>query len=120
MDEAEYIEVKVPESGFLIAGDFNSQSQSWGYILDKREDIETWQDENHLILVNDPTDPPTLYLRRWHTTTKPDLALCTDDIHKNLSRTVLDQLGGSNHRPVLLTITGSTTPEPLQHARWNH
>ncbi|PVD38981.1 hypothetical protein C0Q70_01606 [Pomacea canaliculata] len=149
MDEAEYIEVKVtitnsilhvinyycpsdkmlsldtiqvPDSGFLIAGDFNSQSQSWGYnILDKRgEDIETWQDENHLILVNDPTDPPTFYSRRWHTTTKLDLALCTDDIHKNLSRTVLDQLGGSDHRPVLLTITGNTTPEPPQHARWNH
>ncbi|PVD24868.1 hypothetical protein C0Q70_15357 [Pomacea canaliculata] len=118
MDEAEYIEVK---SGFLIAGDFNSQSQSWGYnILDKRgEDIETWQDENHLILVNDPTDPPTFYSRRWHTT-KPDLALCTDDIHKNLSRKVLDQLGGSDHRPVLLTITRCTTPEPPQHARWNH
>nr|KAG5700820.1 hypothetical protein BaRGS_024206 [Batillaria attramentaria] len=141
MEEAEYVEVKirtkdsdisivnyycpndkmlsldtiqVPDRGFLITGDFNSQSQSWGYnTLDKRgEEIEDWQDENHLILVNDPTDPPTFYSRRWHTTTTPDLALCTEDIHKNISRTVTAQLGGSDHRPVLLTISGST-PAPV-------
>nr|KAG5710141.1 hypothetical protein BaRGS_006660 [Batillaria attramentaria] len=148
MEEAEYVEVKirtkdsdisivnyycpndkmlsldtiqVPDRGFLITGDFNSQSQSWGYnTLDKRgEEIEDWQDENHLILVNDPTDPPTFYSRRWHTTTTPDLALCTEDIHKNISRTVTAQLGGSDHRPVLLTISGSTS-DPPQQPRWNY
>ena len=133
MEEAEYLEVKVtikdsnitiinfycpndkklsldtiqiPDSNFIIAGDFNSQSQSWGYkTLDKRgEAIEDWQDKHHLILVNDPTDTPTFYSRRWHTTTTPDLAFCTDDVHKNISRKVCDQLGGSDHRPVVLPI----------------
>ena len=114
--------IQIPDSGFLIAGDFNSQSQSWGYkTLDKRgEEIEAWQDENHLILVNNPTDTPTFYSRRWHTTTSPDLTLCTEDIHKNISRKVEAQLGGSDHRPVLLTISGNTAADPPRHARWNY
>ena len=149
MEEAEYIEVKVttketvlnivnfycpndkqlsldtiqvPDSGFLITGDFNSQSQSWGYnTMDPRgEEIEAWQDENHLILVNDPTETPTFYSRRWHTTTTPDLAFCTDDVHQNISRKVADQLGGSDHRPIILALAGYKTPSSPQHARWNY
>lgn len=76
---------KVPakETNLLIAGDFNSQSQSWGYDhLGKRGEVETWQDVNNLILINDPDDLPTFYYRHWHTTSIPDLAFCTDDIHR--------------------------------------
>ena len=71
--------MQIPDSSILILGDLNSQSQSWGYnTMNKRgETIEDWQDENHLILINDPSDTPTFYSRRWHTTTTPDLALCT-------------------------------------------
>jgi len=79
--------------------------------LDKRgEAMEDWQDKHHLILVNDPTDTPTFYSRRWHTTTTPDLAFCTDDVHKNISRKVCDQLGGSDHRPVILSIKETGIP----------
>ena len=114
--------IPVPDSSFLIAGDFNSQSQSWGYdTLDKRgEEIEAWQDEKHLILANDPTDEPTFYSRRWHSTTTPDLALCTEDIHKRLSREVGPQLGGSDHHPVLLRISGKPPADCPQHPRWNY
>ena len=58
--------IEVPDSNFLIAGDFNSRSQSWGYdIIDTRgKAIEEWQDENKLILVNDPSDQDTFYSRR--------------------------------------------------------
>jgi hypothetical protein len=114
--------IQVPDCHFLIAGDFNSQSQSWGYrTLDKRgEDIEAWQDEKHLLLVNDPTDQPTFYSRRWHSTTTPDLAFCTEDIHRNLSRVVGSQLGGSDHRPVLLSLSGSISTSSPQHPRWNY
>ena len=105
-----------------MVGDFNSQSQSWGYrSMDKRgEDIETWQDDNHLILANDPTDAPTFYSRRWQSTTTPDLAFCTEDVHKNITRTVCDQLGGSDHRPVILTISGGASSAHAQHPRWNY
>ena len=35
--------IQVPDSGFLITGDFNSRSQSWGYNnIDRRgEEVET-------------------------------------------------------------------------------
>ena len=114
--------IQVSSSNFLINGDFNSQSQSWGYsTLDKRgEEIEAWQDENKLILINDPTDPPTFYSRRWHSTTTPDLAFCTEDVHKRLERKVGPQLGGSDHRPVLLTISAAAPVDTPQHPRWNY
>ena len=73
-----------------------------------------------MILINDPTDPPTFYSRRWHSTTTPDLAFCTDDIHRNISRKVEEQLGGSDHRPVLLTISGGSTGTQPQYPRWNY
>ena len=114
--------IQVPNSGFLIAGDFNSWSQSWGYntINNRGEEVEAWQDEHQLILVNDPTDPPTFYSRRWHTTSTPDLAFCTDDIHSKISRKVEDQLGGSDHRPVVLTLRGVETLEHPRQPRWNY
>ena len=113
--------IKVPDSGFLIAGDFNSRSQSWGYDnLDNRgEQVEAWQDQHHLILANDPSDTPTFYSRRWHTTTTPDLAFCTDDIHRKICRRVEEQLGGSDHRPVVLTMRAKAPGQP-QHPRWNY
>ena len=77
--------IQVRDSGFLIAGDFNSQSQSWGYnTMDKRgEEIEAWQDEHHLIIANDPLDTPTFILDvgtqqqhlTWHSVQK----MCTKD-----------------------------------------
>ena len=70
------------------------------------KDVEEWQDENKLVLVNDPIDQDTFYSRCWHTTSTPDLAFCTEDVHRKLTRKVSDQLGGSDHRPVLLTIEG--------------
>ena len=79
-----------------------------------------WQDEKQLILANDPTDQHTFYSRRWYSTTTPDLALCTEDVHKKLSRTVGPQLGGSDHRPVLLTLSGCTTSNTFLPPRWNY
>jgi hypothetical protein len=114
--------IQTSDSKYLMVGDFNSQSQSWGYntIGQRGETIEDWEDEHHRILVNDPTDTPTFYSRRWHKTTTPDIAFWTDDIHKNINRNVCDQLGGSDHRPVILSITETTTPVHSQLPRWNY
>lgn len=49
----------IPEKERLIVcGDFNSHSQSWGYDhMDKRgEELENWQDDSRLILINQPND----------------------------------------------------------------
>ena len=80
--------IDVPNSSFLIFGDLNSHSQSWGYgHLDRLGgEIEGWQDDNYLLLVNQPHETPAFYSRRWHTTTTPDLALCTEDIYKGIAR----------------------------------
>jgi len=105
----------------LVVGDFNSHSQSWGYEhMDRRgEEVESWQDENKLILINRPTDPPTFYSRCWQTTSSPDLAFCSEEIGRNTTREVMDQLGGSDHRPVLLTLGIDTTTEDCR-PRWNY
>ncbi|CAG2245306.1 unnamed protein product [Mytilus edulis] len=91
-----------------------------GYQVFRSDRKERKKGEHQLILVNDPTDTPTFYSRRWHTTTTPDLAFCTDDIHPNISRKVCDQLGGSDHRPVILSIRGTKTPIDAQLPRWNY
>jgi len=51
-------------------GDFSSHAQSWGYDhIDKRgEEVENWQDDQKLNLINKPEDQPTFYSRRWRTT----------------------------------------------------
>jgi hypothetical protein len=89
--------IQINNGGFLITGDFNNQTQHWGYdTLDKRgEETETWQDENHLILINDPSDESTFYSRCCHsTTTTPDLALCKEDVHKRINKKAGPQLAG--------------------------
>lgn len=114
---------KIPteETNFLVVGDFNSHSQSWGYdhIDIRGEEVETWQDDNRLNLINQPEDPPTFYSRRWHTTSTPDLAFCTDDIHSHVQREVTEQLGGSDHRPVHL-ILDHTVSTSSSLPRWNY
>ena len=49
--------IHTKENNFLMVGDFNSHSQSWGYsTMDKRgENIEDWQDAHHLIQI--PSTP---------------------------------------------------------------
>ena len=91
---------------WMIVGDFNSHSPSWGYpsINTKGEEVEHWIVSNRLVLINTPTDPPTFYSRVWKTTSTPDIAIATDNIQKIAKREVSEQLGGSDHKPVILTL----------------
>jgi len=113
--------IPVQDSDYIVIGDFNSHSQSWGYDhIDKRgEEVETWQDDHNLLLINDPEDQPTFYSRRWHSNSTPDLGFCTEDIHRHITREVGEQLGGSDHRPVYLTLQYSVLQEPSL-PRWNY
>ena len=113
--------IHVRDSNFIIMGDFNSHSQSWGYdhIDDRGEEIEAWQDDNNLTLNNQPYDTPTFYSRCWHTTSTPDIALCTEDLHSITMREVGDQLGGSDHRPAYLTLEARTV-QASTLPRWNY
>ena len=105
---------------YLVVGDFNSHSQSWGYDhIDKRgEEVENWQDDHRLNLINKPEDQPTFYSRRWRTTSTPDLPFCTDDIDGQINRAVRKSLGDSDHPPVFLTMSTYISCESTL-PRWN-
>ena len=82
--------------------------------------MENWITENRLILINKPDDPDTFYSRTWRTTSTPDLAIATDDIQGIAEREVSSQLGGSDHRPVIISIKGQTQPHRNKlPASWN-
>ena len=103
--------IKVEPQSWVITGDFNSHSPSWGYgqVNSKGEEVENWITENRLIPIIKPDDPDTFYSRTWRTTT-PDLAIATDDIQGIAEREVSSQLGDSDHRPVIVSIKGQTQP----------
>ena len=112
-----------PLKNCLVVGDFNSHSTCWGYEeTDRRgEEVEDWQVESRLLLLNDPEDPPTFYSRRWKPTSTPDLAFATDNLSKKTTRKVLTQLGGSDHRPIKLTINFQYRPQNSKtFPRWNY
>ena len=94
------------ESRCIILGDFNSHSEAWDYEeADRRgEEVENWQADNGLVLLNDPDDPPTFFSRRWLSSTTPDLAFTTSDLSRIASRPVLSQLGGSDHKPIKISL----------------
>ena len=107
----------------IVEGDFNGHSQSCvnNELNARGEELEGWQVTTNLQLLNNPEDTPTLYSRRWMTTSTPDLAFMSNDLVPNVTRNVQDQLAGSDHRPVLLSVDvnpsktrNNTTP------RWNY
>ena len=103
----------------MIVGDFNSHSPSWGYpSINAKGD---WIVSNRLVLINTPTDPPTFYSRVWKTTSTPDIAIATDNIQKIAKREVSEQLRGSDHKPVILTLAKQVnTSAGKMPPSWNY
>ena len=107
---------------WMIVGDFNSHSCSLGYpSLDAKGEVEHWIVLNRLVLINIPTDPPTFYSRVWKTKITPDIAIATDNIQKIAKRDVSVQLGGSDHKPVILTLAKQVnTSARKMPPSWNY
>ena len=113
---------------WMIVGDLNSHSPSWGYpSLDaKGEGVEHWIVSNRLVLINTLTEPPTFYSRVWKTTGTPHIAIVTDNIQNIAKREVSEQLGGSDHKPVILTLakqvntSAGKMPPPPPPPSWNY
>nr|KAG5698663.1 hypothetical protein BaRGS_022551 [Batillaria attramentaria] len=107
----------------LIVGDFNGHSPSWGYDSSdyRGEEIEDWLIDNQLILINQPDDKPSYYSRAWKKTSTPDLAMATEDLQKQTTRVVSEQLGGSDHLPIILHIADkkASTDHHRKNASWN-
>ncbi|GFS16553.1 RNA-directed DNA polymerase from mobile element jockey [Elysia marginata] len=88
-------EPQVKQDNFIVVGDFNSHSPSWGYkdLDSKGEKVEDWAIDNQLILLNRADDPPTFTSMTWRTSSTPDIAFATDDIQGRSERSVESQLG---------------------------
>ena len=85
----------------------------------QRRKVENRITENRLILINKPDDPDT-YSRTWGTI-RTDLAVVTDDIQGIAEREVSSQLGGSDHRPVIISIKGQMQSHRNKlPASWNN
>ena len=115
--------IPMQEKGLLIAGDVNAHSPSWGYerLNTRGEQTEDWMMENNLILINKPDDKPTCLSRAWKTSSHPDVAMATEDIQQQCERSVEDQLGGSDHLPILLRLTSTVTPASVRKdPSWNY
>lgn len=115
--------IQLLSENHIIVGDFNGHSPSWGYEdLDCRgEDIEDWLIDNQLVLINQPDDRPTYYSRAWKKTSIPDLAMATEDVQKQTTRVVNDQLGGSDPLPIILHIANKKIAgkHHRKRASWN-
>nr|KAG5695650.1 hypothetical protein BaRGS_029140 [Batillaria attramentaria] len=115
--------IQTQDSKCLVVGDFNNYSEAWGYEeADRRgTEVEGWQVDNGLVLLNDPDDPPTFSSKRWLTNTTPELAFATSAISRIATRTVLSQLGGSDHRPIKISLDLRFRPEEAKTIpRWNY
>ena len=99
-------------------GDFNSHSPSRGYdeLDSKGEEVECWATNQQLILINKPQDLLTFYSRNWRTTSTPDLAFATDNIHKLCHHEVYSQLGESDHRAVTILVDQKTPASTFKRA----
>ena len=112
---------------WMIEGDFNSHSPSWGYpSLTQKEKwnigvlATVWSSSTP-----QPIPQPSFYSRVWKTTSTPDIAIATDNIQKIAKREVSEQLGGSDNKPVILTpakqvntSAGKNAPSPPPS--WNY
>ena len=65
--------------------------------------------------------PPTFYSRVWRTASTSDIAIATDNIQKIAKRKVSEQLGGSDHKPVILTLAEQVnTSAGKMPPSWNY
>ena len=115
--------IPISDTDHLVVGNLNTHSSSWGYPkMDSRgEDVEEWMIENNLILINNHDDEPSYYSRSWRSTSTRDLAMATETIQREVMREVTKQLGGSDHKPISLTLKQMPIPDNKQKsASWNY
>ena len=85
------------------------------------EEVEDWQVDNGLVILNKHDDPLTFLSRRWLSSTTPDLAFAANDLSRIASRTVLSQLGGSDHKPIKISLDLQYRPQRTStFPRWNY
>ena len=85
------------------------------------EDVEEWMIEKNHILINSHDDEPSHNSRSWRSTSTRDFAMATENIQRKVMREVTKQLGGSDHKPITLTLNQMPIPDYKQKsASWNY
>ena len=104
----------------ILAGDFNGHSPRWGYkyMNNTGKVIEELTESTNLTVLQDKDSTPTLLHRAHNTLSRPDLTVVSSDIHHNTSFQVLEGIG-SDHKPILITVTQSQRRHFEQRSKWN-
>ena len=105
----------------VIMGDFNAHSQLWDPIQtpDERGDaIADWLVDNDFSLLNDGST--TRHNRATGRGSTPDLTVCGSWWGARSQWRVEEDIGGSDHLPIVTTFTSQIRHQPIQHsaARW--
>ena len=105
----------------IIAGDFNGHSPQWGYSdLDKTgRAVEDLCISTNLCFVQDATTQPTLQHRVHKTLHRPDLTLVSSDLLSKYEYEVIDGIGDSDHRPMIIKNLSPSKKVTKRQTRWN-
>ena len=105
----------------IIAGDFNSHSPTWGYkdLDGNGKVIEDLVGSTNLFLTQDNQSSPTLLHKAYQTLHRPDLTILSSDLLNKNSTEVSDDIGKSDHRPIIIQIFSTGKKTFKQRTRWN-
>ena len=102
---------------YMLLGDFNAHNTLWGCrnINNKGKMMEDFIGRNEIVFLNNKE--PTYIHPGFKTLSTLDLALCHPTLGLDFNFSVLSDLYGSDHFPVILTSSVSDSGEKLPH--WN-
>ena len=101
----------------LVVWDFNSHNTVWGYERTNPdgEAVEEWALNNHLSILYDAKDDTTFRSARWRRGYNPDLAFVSAKYHQLFTRTIMDPIPKSQHRPVAIDIKPVIQPRETKY-----
>ena len=117
-DELKDLKDQLP-SPYLLLGDFNAHSLSWGAVEDNErgEVVNEFLSKHNLVLFNNKIHTYCSYA--YGTTSLVDLTMCSPSIYLDFDYKVFDNRHGSDHYPIQLTYNGADTTENDRLPQWN-
>ena len=105
----------------FVAGDFNAHSPLWDSTQpsdNRGEEVTDWLIENDLSVLNDGSS--TRHSRTTGTGSAPDITVCGSWWSARSQWRVGDEIGGSDHLPLVTTLTCQVKLQPIQYstAKW--